>query len=313
MAGRPSDAPELLRRYLDEIGTHPRLSAAEEVDHGRRIEAGRRAHARLLAEPHLPRAERHRLSAIVDDAAAARTRFVQANLRLVVSIARRYQARGLGTMDLIQEGNLGLLKAVERYDPERGFKFSTYATWWIRQAIGRAINDTARTIRLPSHIGETLNAATRAELRFEASFARRPTLDELAALTGIARRRLELAYAHRRDPLSLSSPVNATDDSADGELADLVEDLATPRPDEQAVEILEREVLRRSFRHLSERERQVLELRYGLDEPDGKTLAEIGERFELTRERIRQIEEKALTKLRHPTAAALRRPPSRIA
>jgi RNA polymerase sigma factor (sigma-70 family) len=302
MAVRSSAGGELLRRYLDEIGAHPLLTSADEEALGRALEAGREAAAEHDAAPRPGPRRRAELETALADAAEARRRFIQANLRLVVSVARRYESSGLALLDLIQEGNLGLMRAVEKFDHRRGFKFSTYATWWIRQAIGRAIADSSRTIRVPAHVRENYALIDASTERLAAALDRPPTPAEIAEDTGLTEERVELVQRHRSQLLSLSSRLSVDSDT---ELADTIVDTETTGPYDAAAAALEREALRAQLARLSERERRVLSLRFGLDEPGPQTLAEIGEEFDLTRERIRQIEARALGKLRHPSVARL--------
>jgi RNA polymerase primary sigma factor len=292
---------DLLRRYLDEIGRHRLLTAADEERLGSRIEAARHAAATLDDDSRrFDAAERARLEQAVADGAAARREFIQANLRLVVSVARRYESSGLALLDLIQEGNLGLMRAVEKFDHRKGFKFSTYATWWIRQAIGRAIADGARTIRVPSHVRETFGLIDQSTERLADELDRAPTPDEVAADTGLTAEHVRLARQHRSQIVSLSARLTVDSDS---ELLDTIEDRDAPAPYELAAAALEREALQVQLARLNERERAVLQLRFGLGGPDPHTLEEVGKRFDLTRERIRQIEARALGKLRHPSLA----------
>ena len=302
MGVRSAAESELLRRYLDEIGAHPLLTAADEEQLGRALEAGREASAELERPGRIGPRRRAELHTTVDVAADARRRFIQANLRLVVSVARRYESSGLALLDLVQEGNLGLMRAVEKFDHRRGFKFSTYATWWIRQAIGRAIADSSRTIRVPAHVRENYGLVDSATERLAALLDRAPTPSEIAAETGLTVERVELVQRHRTHLLSLSARLSADSDT---ELADTIVDIDALAPPDEAAAALERESLRVQLGRLSERERRVLSLRFGLDQPGPHTLAEIGQEFDLTRERIRQIEARALGKLRHPSVARL--------
>ncbi|HEY5876230.1 MAG TPA: sigma-70 family RNA polymerase sigma factor [Ilumatobacteraceae bacterium] len=271
------DDGELLRRYLEEIGAHPLLTASEEGELGALVRAGGAS------------------------GEAARQRFIQSNLRLVVSIAKRYDGNGLTLLDLIQEGNLGLMRAVDKFDHEKGFKFSTYATWWIRQAIGRALADTSRAIRVPSHVRDTYSLIDQSTNRLASALDRTPTHDEVAADTGISAERVTLAQQHRRPLVSLSTPM---DDTGEVELGDLLEDDGAVAPYDAAASALERQALEVQLARLSPREQAVLRSRFGLD-ASPMTLSEIGEHYELTRERIRQIEARALGKLRHPSTARL--------
>ena len=302
MAVRSNAGGELLRRYLDEIGAHPLLTSADEETLGRALDTGRAAAAELERTPRPGPRRRTELEEALADAAEARRRFIQANLRLVVSVARRYESSGLALLDLIQEGNLGLMRAVEKFDHRRGFKFSTYATWWIRQAIGRAIAESSRTIRVPAHVRENYALIDASTERLAAALDRPPTPAEIARDTGLTEERVGLVQRHRAQLLSLSTRLSVDSDT---ELADTIVDTEAAGPYDAAAAALEREALRAQLARLSERERRVLSLRFGLDEPGPQTLAEIGEEFDLTRERIRQIEARALGKLRHPSVARL--------
>jgi RNA polymerase sigma factor (sigma-70 family) len=287
---------DLVRAYLDGVGNFPLLTAADEIRLARAIEAGRDAEARL-AEPRLARASRAELERAVAEAADARRQFIQSNLRLVVSVAKRYQVSGLTLLDLIQEGNLGLMRAVEKFDHRKGFKFSTYATWWIRQGITRAIADKSRTIRVPAHVGDTLSALARASAQLLKTLGREPTVAELARETGISPAKVADALEVEPDLVSLSSTVG--DD--DTELGDLLADANAEGPYEAAAAALEAVALHSALERLTEREREVVALRFGLSGDRPHTLDEVARAFHLTRERIRQIEAKALTKLRHPS------------
>ncbi len=286
---------DLVGRYLSDIGQYPLLTAAEEVELAQKIEAGHLAEERL-EDDDVTTAQRAALRREVRQAAAAKQRFIQSNLRLVVSIAKRYQSTGLPLLDLIQEGNLGLIRAVEKFDHRKGFKFSTYATWWIRQAIGRGVADKGRTIRLPSHVVDTLTTLTKASGTLLKELGREPTSAELSELTGMPVDRVETALSATADVISLS--VGIGEDAT--EFGDLLPDETAEVPFDVAARNLEKIALRDLLYTLSDREREVLELRFGLVGERPLTLDEVGRHFELTRERIRQIEAKALTKLRHP-------------
>src|SRR3954452_23854359 len=301
VAGRSGD--DGVRRYLQELAVHSLLTAADEVALGRAIAAGRDASATLAAAADLAPDERRRLREIVTTAEAARERFIASNLRLVVSIAKRYQTQAMPLPDVIQEGNLGLMRAVEKFEPERGFKFSTYATWWIRQAITRAIADKGRTIRVPAHVSEALASMARTSMTLQRQLGREPTVPELAEATGMRPDRIADYLGAVHETVSLSAPLG--DDQ--GELADLIADDDLETPFDAAATTLEREALEAVLALLSGRERAVLRMRFGLDGAMPRTLEDVGREFALTRERIRQIEAKALTKLRHPcTPPALR-------
>jgi RNA polymerase primary sigma factor len=295
---------DLTRRYLAELGSYPLLTAADEAELAQLIADGRTAQHRLAEAPAASRTERSRLDAAVRAADDARRRFIQSNLRLVVSIAKRYQTPGMSLLDLIQEGNLGLMRAVEKFDHRKGFKFSTYATWWIRQAIGRGIADKGRTIRLPSHLMDTLATLSRSSAALLKTLGREPSPQELADETGIPIDRVEAALHAAPDLVSLSVAVG---EDGDHELGDLVADPALETPFDVAAAAIEREDLRSLLDHLDARERRVIEMRFGLCDDQPLTLDEVGRVFNLTRERIRQIEAKALTKLRHPCSAPQRR------
>ena len=293
-----------VRMYLREIGRVPLLVAAEEVALAKRIEAGveasgaagrprRRGRARHLPTPTRPR----RLQALADDGDDAKSALIQANLRLVVSIAKRYVGRGMQFLDLIQEGNMGLMRAVEKFDYTKGFKFSTYATWWIRQAITRSIADQARTIRIPVHMVESINRVHRVQRQMVQQLEREPTVDELAEEVGMTPERVREIQRISLDPLSLDSPVGEEDDSY---LADFIKDDGAEEPDDAATRQMLQNEVRKVLDELNEREKEVVIMRFGLDDEQPRTLEEVGKQFGVTRERIRQIESKTLAKLRHP-------------
>jgi RNA polymerase primary sigma factor len=298
-AGRASaSGDDGVRLYLSELAAHRLLTAADEVELGRIIARGRLAAGVLSTGVSVAAAERRDLEQQVDEGEAARERFIAANLRLVVSIAKRYQSAAMPLPDVIQEGNLGLMRAVEKFEPERGFKFSTYATWWIRQAITRAIADKGRTIRVPAHVSEALGVIARTSVTLQRTLGREPTIAELAAATGLRPDRVVDYQAAVHETVSLSAPIN--DDQ--GELADLLADTEVESPFDAAASKLEHAALDEVLALLSDRERVVLRMRFGLDGAMPRTLEDVGREFSLTRERIRQIEAKALTKLRHPCA-----------
>lgn len=260
-----------VRMYLKEIGKVPLLTADQEVEIARRMEEGEEEAKRELAE---------------------------ANLRLVVSIAKRYVGRGMLFLDLIQEGNLGLIKAVEKFDYHKGYKFSTYATWWIRQAITRAIADQARTIRIPVHMVETINKLTRISRQLLQEYGREPTPEEIAKAMGITEGKVREIIKIAQEPVSLETPIGEEEDS---HLGDFIQDEDAPAPAEAASNALMKELLWDVLDTLTPREAKVLRLRFGLDDGNPRTLEEVGKEFAVTRERIRQIEAKALRKLRHPS------------
>jgi RNA polymerase sigma factor (sigma-70 family) len=295
------DEEDLLGLYLHEVGEFALLSKDDEARLGRRLEAAKEA-SDVLAQParSISPAERRTLRRTVRHGKEAHATFVEANLRLVVSIARRYQASGVPLLDLIQEGNLGLIRAVDKFDWRKGFKFSTYATWWIRQAISRGIANTARTIRLPVHAGDTLARLRWARADLEATFGRPPTRAELARALGVPETKVSEALRFAAAPRSLSEPLGA---DSDRELGDLVEDHAEPSPPDAAILALLPLEVAGLLGALDERERRIISLRYGLDCGEPHTLDQIGEQLHLTRERIRQIETKAMSKLRHPAYA----------
>ena len=327
-----------VRQYLREIGQHPLLTAEQEVAIAKRIRAGQEAEAYLQelagdaisttdALASLPPEEQVRLQQLINDGYKAQRELARSNLRLVVSVAKRYIGRGMSFLDLIQEGNLGLLRAVEKFDYELGFKFSTYATWWIRQSISRAIADQARTIRIPVHMVESINRLLRVQRDLTQVLGREPTGEEIALemdfiepeeervairqaiargepLNPMQKRALKRAEAKVRrikrvsqEPMSLEMPVGNEDSSS---LGDFIEDDSLPAPADAASQQLLREQMQEILEQLNDRERKVLEMRFGLEDGMSRTLEEVGQEFGVTRERIRQIEAKALRKLRHP-------------
>ena len=280
--GKREDEPEILhsergsaedpvRMYLKEIGRIPLLSSEEEIELAKRMEMGDEEAKKKLSE---------------------------ANLRLTVSIAKRYSGRGMQFLDLIQEGNLGLIKAVEKFDYRKGYKFSTYATWWIRQSITRAIADQARTIRIPVHMVETMNRVNRTSRRLLQEYGREPTTEEIAVTMNHPEERILEVSKISQEPVSLETPIGEEEDS---HLGDFIQDEHVPVPSEEAAHTLLREQLEEVMDTLSDREQKVLALRFGLEDGKPHTLEEVGRDFQVTRERIRQIEAKALRKLRHPT------------
>ena len=290
-----------LRLYLNEISKHPLLDAGMERQLAAAIGNGRAAAVTLEVTETLTTAEKSRLRKAVRAGEEARLTFIQANLRLVVSVAKRCDGHGVALLDLIQEGNVGLMRAVDKFDHTKGFKFSTYATWWIRQSIGREVDDTSRAIRVPSHVREQYSLIDQSTAKLLEALARLPTPDEVAEDTGISAARITLVRQHRRAIASLSAPLH---EDSDTQLGDLVEDVDAIAPFDATAAALERQALQFQMSRLNNRERLVLSARFGLgDSP--QTLAELGDSYELTRERIRQIEARALSKLRHPAVARL--------
>ena len=303
---RPDTAAssDLLRQYLREIGRIPLLTAEEEVELARRVEAGLFAEERLAEASDLESGPAGDLDRLVVLGRMAKRRLIEANLRLVVSVAKRYAGRGLTLLDLVQEGNLGLIRAVEKFDYARGYKFSTYATWWIRQAMSRAIADQARTIRIPVHVVELINRVVRIQRHMLQERGYEPTVEEVAGQLGLTEERVSEVLCLAQEPVSLFTPVGDEDDVAFG---DLIEDRDAASPVDSAAFLLLREHLETVLSTLGERERRVVQLRYGLVDGRPRTLEEIGRDFGVTRERIRQIEHKTLNKLRnHAYAQQLR-------
>jgi RNA polymerase primary sigma factor len=291
-----------VRMYLKEIGKVDLLTAAEEVDLAMKIEAGTEATEKLEAhergELELSRVELRRLNRVEQVGLEAKQSLISANLRLVVSIAKRYVGRGMLFLDLIQEGNLGLIRAVEKFDYTKGFKFSTYATWWIRQAITRAIADQARTIRIPVHMVETINKLVRVQRQLLQDLGRDPTPEEIGEEMGMSAERIREIQKISQEPVSLETPIGEEEDS---QLGDFIEDSQAVAPPEAASDSMLREQLEQVLDGLADRERKVIKLRFGLEDGHPRTLEEVGREFGVTRERIRQIESKTLAKLRHPS------------
>ncbi|WP_026122734.1 RNA polymerase sigma factor RpoD [Nocardiopsis halotolerans] len=292
--GRRSGS-DLVRLYLREIGRVPLLTAEQEVELAKAIEVG------LYAQHREPAGDvrEEELSALVEEGGRAKRRLIESNLRLVVSIAKRYMGRGLLFLDLIQEGNLGLIRAVEKFDYRKGFKFSTYATWWIRQAITRAIADQARTIRVPVHMVETINKLVRIRHQLHQQLGREPSTEEISSAAGFGGERVLEIQRIAREPVSLQSPIG--DEESD--FGDFIEDSDAVLPVEAVSFTLLQEQLGSILGGLSDRERRVIRLRFGMVDGHPRTLEEVGREFGVTRERIRQIEAKTLAKLRHPSRA----------
>ena len=294
-----------VRMYLKEIGKVPLLTAAEEIDLAMKIEAGVEATEKLEAadagEIELDRRERRRLGRVEQMGLDAKQQLIEANLRLVVSIAKRYVGRGMLFLDLIQEGNLGLIRAVEKFDYKKGFKFSTYATWWIRQAITRAIADQARTIRIPVHMVETINKLVRIQRQLLQEKGREPTPEEIGEQMGLSAERVREIQKISQEPVSLETPIGEEEDS---QLGDFIEDDSAVVPPDAASFSMLQELLGKVLDGLAERERKVISLRFGLEDGHQRTLEEVGREFGVTRERIRQIESKTLAKLRHPSKSS---------
>ena len=296
----PSASADLVRVYLREIGRVALLTAVDEVELAKRVEAGVFA-AERLDQRDDPADLRELLTLVVEDGNAAKSRLIEANLRLVVSIAKRYAGRGLPFLDLIQEGNLGLMRAVEKFDYTRGFKFSTYASWWIRQAVSRAVADQARTIRIPVHMVETVNRILRAQRMLVQTLGRDPSAEEIAAQVDMPAGRVEEIKRLAMEPVSLHSPVGEEEGS---ELGDLIEDSESVPPVDLVAAGMLASHVEAVLGHLGDRERAVVRMRYGLGDGEPHTLEEVGRAFGVTRERVRQIEAKSLAKLRHPHLSA---------
>jgi RNA polymerase primary sigma factor len=289
VADLESSLDDPVRMYLREIGRVPLLNAEEEVKLARRMERGKDEQLKSATS---------RDYRIIEDGDEAQRRLTEANLRLVVSVAKKYIGRGMSLLDLIQEGNIGLIRAVEKFDYTKGYKFSTYATWWIRQAITRAIADQARTIRIPVHMVETINRLIRISRRLLQDLGREPTSEEIAEQMEISPEKVREIIKVSQEPVSLETPIGEEDDS---HLGDFIEDHTALAPADAASHQLLKEQVEDVLDSLTERERKVLQLRFGLDDGRSRTLEEVGKEFHVTRERIRQIEAKALRKLRHPS------------
>jgi RNA polymerase primary sigma factor len=292
------DIDDSISLYLKEIGRIPLLTAEQEVSLAKRMEAGRLSKKRLSNERSLSYEERVDLSAIVRDGKSAQEHLIKANSRLVVSVAKKYVGRGVPFLDLIQEGNIGLIRAVNKFDYRRGYKFSTYATWWIRQAVTRAIADQGRTIRVPVHMYEQINRLARVSRQLVQELGRDPTVEEIAGELGVSPKKVERTIKVSQRPLSLEMPVGEEDDSF---LGDFIEDNDAPSPTDQASQQLLRDQIDDIFVSLTPREVRILQLRFGLVDGYSYTLEEVGKKFGVTRERIRQIEAQALGRLRHPS------------
>jgi RNA polymerase primary sigma factor len=290
------DTDDTIGLYLKEVGRVPLLTAVEEVDLAQRIERGRLAREEL-ARGNVSLRHRAELQRLIEDGWAAREHLITANSRLVISVAKKYMGRGVPFLDLIQEGNIGLIRAAKKFDYRRGHKFSTYATWWIRQAVTRAIADQGRTIRVPVHMGDQINKLLRVQHQLTQRLGRDPSVEELADALEVTPQKVENMIQVARRPLSLETP---TDDEEDSVLGDFIQDEEVPAPDETATYNLLREHLDGVLNSLPPREVRILQLRYGLLDGQAYTLEEVGRKMGVTRERVRQIEAQALSRLRHP-------------
>lgn len=288
------DTDDMIGLYLKEVGRIPLLTAEEEVELAQKIEAGRQARAEL-ARGNVSPERREELRRLIEEGWQARERLITANSRLVISVAKKYMGRGVSFLDLIQEGNIGLIRATKKFDWRRGHKFSTYATWWIRQAVTRAIADQGRTIRVPVHMGDQINRLLRVQHQLTQKLGRDPTIEELAEALEVPPKKVEHMIQVARRPLSLEMP---TDDEEDSVLGDFVQDGETPPPDEAAIQNLLRQQLEEVLKTLPPREVRILQLRYGLLDGQAYTLEEVGRKMGVTRERVRQIEAQALSRLR---------------
>jgi RNA polymerase primary sigma factor len=296
---RTIEIDDTIGLYLKEIGKVPLLTAEEEVSLAQRMEQGKRAQAKLK-DRKISRDERRELERQSEDGTAAREHLIRANSRLVISVAKKYIGRGVPFLDLIQEGNIGLIRAANKFDYQRGHKFSTYATWWIRQAVTRAIADQSRTIRVPVHMGDQINKLLRVSHQLTQRLGREPSPEELAAELDIPLRKVEQMLDVARRPLSLEMP---TDDEEESTLGDFVEDTESPAPPDEVSSAMLRELLLEILTELPPREVKILQMRYGLLDGQTYTLEEVGKKLGVTRERVRQIEAQALSRLRHPAHA----------
>jgi RNA polymerase primary sigma factor len=291
------DADDTVGLYLKEVGRVPLLTAQEEVSLAKRIETGREAREQL-AEKYVTPKKRTEMQRLIEDGWAAREHLITANSRLVISVAKKYMGRGVPFLDLIQEGNIGLIRAAKKFDYRRGHKFSTYATWWIRQAVTRAIADQGRTIRVPVHMGDQINKLLRVSHQLTQTYGREPSTDELALVLDVSPKKVENMIQVARRPLSLETP---TDEDEDSVLGDFIQDDESPAPADIVTQNLLREDLRDVLNTLPPREVRILQLRYGLLDGQSYTLEEVGRKMGVTRERVRQIEAQALSRLRQQT------------
>ncbi|MFC9429143.1 RNA polymerase sigma factor [Streptomyces sp. NPDC056987] len=298
------DSVDQVRDYLKRIGRVRLLSAEQEVDLAKRIEAGLFAERKTAEDPGPDARHRRELNILAEDGRRAKSHLIEANLRLVVSIAKRYSGRGLMFLDLIQEGNTGLIRAVEKFDYTKGFKFSTYATWWIRQAISRALADQGRTIRIPVHMVEVINRLSRVRRELLQDRGVHPTPEELAEKMEVSVERITELDGYAREPISLHTPLG--DDTAT-ELGDMIEDVESASPSDLVTFLLLRTEIHAVLATMTPREAGIISLRYGLADGRAKTLEEIGQVYGVTRERIRQIESKTMSKLRHPSRSQVLR------
>jgi RNA polymerase sigma factor (sigma-70 family) len=298
LAGRDTTTSDAISIYLEAVSDHKLLEAGDEVRLARSIEQGDMAKAELASARDITPEHRVALMRQVRHAEHAKKQFIRCNLRLVISIAKRYTGRGLDLLDLIQEGNLGLIRAVEKYDWRKGFKFSTYATWWIRQAITRGLGNHGRTIRLPVHMVDVVRTVREAELTLKEQLHRMPTIAEISTLSGLDKDKILIALSAPGDTVSLDRRVG---EDGDAELGDFVADASVDDPFVRITDRARADELVKAISLLDERERTVLVLRYGLDSNPPRTLSDVGDRLGVTRERVRQIETRALTRLRHPS------------